>query len=105
MTIERRRAPRYPFIAAAELIETQSQAQFKARTSELGLYGCYLDMLNPLPQGTEFLLRITHDNATFEALSRAVYEHPNMGMGVAFTSMESNSQAILNNWLRQLSGE
>jgi len=48
---ERRRTPRYTFIASAELIEEASDVRIATRVSELSLYGCYLDMMNPFPVG------------------------------------------------------
>ncbi len=105
MQSERRRAPRYGFIAAAEVVEVQSETRLRARTSDLSLYGCYLDMLNPLPVGTQVKLKITHQNATFESLGRVVQLQTSLGMGVAFTAIEPNSQALLQKWLRELSGD
>ncbi len=104
MESERRRVPRYPFIATAELIEVQSEAKFAVRTSELSLYGCYLDMMNVLPEGTQVKLKVTHQNAILEALGRVIYSHPNMGMAVVFDSVEPAQQAVLEKWLRELSG-
>src|SRR6266568_5980522 len=48
---ERRRTPRYPFIASAELIEEKADVRIASRVSELSLHGCYLDMMNPFPHG------------------------------------------------------
>ena len=42
MESERRQSPRYPFLAAAELIESTSGARLEAATSDLGSDGCYL---------------------------------------------------------------
>ena len=44
MEHERRRAPRYPLIASVEVIEPQTNTHLRARTSDLSLVGCYLDM-------------------------------------------------------------
>src|SRR6266849_7323021 len=49
---ERRRTPRYPFIATAEVIEQGSNPRISARVSELSLHGWHIDMTNPLPQDT-----------------------------------------------------
>ena len=43
---ERRRSPRYPFIAEAEVTEIASDTKLNAKTSDLGTSGCFLDMLN-----------------------------------------------------------
>lgn len=103
MDSERRRAPRYPFIADAAVIEISSDTKLIAKTSDLSISGCFLDMLNPTPQGTEVRVRISHEGTTFTALGRVVFLLPNMGMGVTFTSIEEDQQAILQQWISKLS--
>ena len=51
MEPELRRSPRIPFIATAEITEVDSEVRLTARTGDLSQGGCYLDMVNPLPQG------------------------------------------------------
>ena len=65
--------------------------------------GCFLDMLNPSPEGTEIRVRFSHATTTFTAVGRVVFVFPNMGMGVVFTSVEDNQFAILQEWLSKLS--
>jgi hypothetical protein len=81
---EKRRTPRYSFIASAELIEETSDVRIATRVSELSLYGCYLDMMNPFPTGTLVLVKISAGEAFFQAKSKIVYAQPNMGAGVVF---------------------
>src|SRR5579864_2364578 len=68
MTTEQRRASRQPLIASAEVIELQTNTRLKARTLDMSLVGCYLDMTNPLPVGTEVKVEILHNDAAFTAL-------------------------------------
>jgi PilZ domain len=96
---ERRRTPRYTFIASAELIEETSDVRIATRVSELSLYGCYLDMMNPFPVGTSVLVKISAGDAFFEAKSKIVYAQPNMGAGVVFLETEAQYQPILERWL------
>jgi PilZ domain len=96
---ERRRVPRYTFIATAELIEEASDVRIATRVSELSLYGCYLDMMNPFPVGTLVLVKISAGDAFFQAKSKIIYSQPNMGAGVAFLEVESAYQPILERWL------
>jgi hypothetical protein len=103
MDSERRRAPRYPFIADAAVIEISSDTRLFAKTSDLSIGGYFLDMLNPTPQGREVRVRISHEDTTFTALGRVVFVLPNMGMGVTFTSVEQDQQAILQKWIANLS--
>ena len=91
---EKRRCPRYPFIASAELIEEKADVRIASRVSELSLYGCYLDMINPFPTGTMVLVKISAGDAFFEARSKIIYSQQNMGAGVGFLSVEAASQIV-----------
>ncbi len=62
MDSERRHAPRYPFIAEAVVTEISSDTKLIAKTGDLSIGGCFLDMLNPTPQGTQVRVR-TEDYA------------------------------------------
>jgi c-di-GMP-binding flagellar brake protein YcgR len=102
MESERRRHPRFPIIADAEVTEITSDTKLSAKTSDLSAGGCFLDMLNPSPEGTEIAVRISHADATFTARGKVVFVFPNMGMGVMFTDVPASQQAILQKWLEKL---
>jgi hypothetical protein len=97
-----RRCPRYPFYASAEIVELKTQTRMVTRTSELSRYGCYLDMLNPLPLGTKVIIQILYNQQTFGTIGRVIYSHHNMGMGVAFDEMEAPHEQTLEKWLGAL---
>lgn len=99
MGSERRRTPRYTFIASAELIEEASDVRIATRVSELSLHGCYLDMMNPFPLGTLVLVKISAGDSFFQAKSKIVYSQPNMGAGVTFLETEPEYQPVLERWL------
>jgi hypothetical protein len=80
----------------------RSDRLLSARTTNLSLFGCYVYTTGPLPEGTKVSLRITHGGTSLAALGKVVYSKPNSGMGVAFTTIEPLSQAILENWLVSL---
>jgi hypothetical protein len=101
---ERRRSPRYPFVATAELVEQASDTRMSSRVSELGLHGCYLDMMNPFPQGTKVLVKIFTDGEFFEALATVMYSQNNMGMGVKFEDVKPHFVGVLNQWLLRAMG-
>jgi hypothetical protein len=102
MERERRRTPRYVFIASAELYEEQSDVRVATRVSELSLHGCYLDMMNPFPKESVVLVKITANDLLFQAKGRVVYATQNMGCGVTFLEVETKYQYILNRWLDEL---
>ena len=99
MERERRRTPRYIFIASAELYEERTDVRVASRVSELSLHGCYLDMMNPFPAGTLVLLKIFADELTFQSKARIIYATPNVGAGVAFLDVEPKYDYILRRWL------
>jgi PilZ domain-containing protein len=72
------------------------------RTSELGLGGCYVDSLNPFPEGTVVGLRILRDQGVFESKAKVVYCDPNFGMGLAFTEMTLDQRSVLEAWLTEI---
>ena len=99
---KRRAVLRCALVASAEVIEPASKAQLKARTSELGLGGCYIDTLNPFPQGTVVQLRILRDTGLFETQAKVVYSDVRFGMGLAFTEMTGEQRSLLESWLAEL---
>jgi len=103
MQQERRRTPRYIFIASAELYEERSDVRVASRVSELSLHGCYLDMMNPFPTGTLILLKIFAGDLTFQSKAKIVYATPNVGAGVTFLDLEPKDQYILNRWIEDVS--
>jgi hypothetical protein len=102
---DKRRSPRYSFIASAELIEVKADVRIASRVSELSRYGCYLDMMNPFPQGTDVLVKIAAGDSFFEAKAKIVYAQHNMGAGVGFTEIGPESQAVLERWLDEAEKE
>ena len=99
MERERRRTPRYVFFASAELFEEKSEVRVASRVSELSLYGCYLDMMNPFPKDTFVLLKIWDDEMIFQTKGKIIYSQPNMGAGVVFIDVQPEYVPILQHWL------
>lgn len=103
--VERRQSCRYPFTAAAEVVELRSQTRLIGRSSDLGSGGCYIDTLAPIAVGTVVRVRLEHGERQFEAVATVSYAHLSMGMGLAFTQINPESQALLQKWVGELSGE
>ena len=99
-TTDRRVAPRYPLILLAEVTDVLSMMKFIARTSDLSRTGCYIDMLNPLPRGTQVRVRLQNEKETFESTATIMYVSPGLGIGVAFAeNLSSSEKAVLDRWL------
>lgn len=99
---KRRSVRRCPLVASAEVTELGSRALLSARTSELGLGGCYIDTLNPFPEGTLVQLRILRDGGVFETQAKVAYCDLRFGMGLAFAEMTPNQRSLLEAWLAEL---
>ena len=104
MTNERRRATRYPLIAAVQIVELRTRASISARTSDLSLVGCYLDTLNSLPPGADVRLQIAYEGETFTTLGTVAHSTSNIGMGIKFRAIRQDQQNVLQRWIDQLSG-
>jgi hypothetical protein len=102
---ERRRAVRYSFTAAAEIIDLSSHARVAGRSSNLGLGGCYIDILSPFAVGSAVRVRLEREKKVFEAMATVTYAQLSMGMGLKFTKVEPEHQAVLRSWVAELSGE
>jgi hypothetical protein len=101
VTVERRSAPRHAMVLAAEVVELPRGAKLSARTSDISRTGCYIDTLNPIPQGSEVRVRLTHHEDTFVALGRVVYVSYGLGMGIAFVKVEDEQLARLDRWFSE----
>jgi len=102
---DRRRGPRYPFIASAELIEQKADVRIASRVSELSMNGCYLDMMNPFPTGTMVLVKISAGEAFFQSKGKVVYSQMNMGAGVGFLEFDQASRVVLERWMDEAKNE
>jgi len=100
---KQRSVRRCPFVASAEVTDIASETKISARTSELGIGGCYIETLNPLGEGTLVRLRIMRDQGVFETKATVVYSHTNSGMGLAFAKpLPQPERAILEDWLAEI---
>ena len=101
VTAERRSAARHAMVLAAEVIELPRGAKLNARTADISFTGCYIDTLNPVPQGSEVRLRITHGTETFVSLGRVVYVSYGLGMGISFINLEDDQRIRLEGWFSE----
>jgi len=99
---KQRAVRRCPFVASAEVTELSSETCIAARTSELAVGGCYIETLNPFPEGTLVQVRILRDQGVFETKAKVVYSHSNFGMGLAFNEMAPSQRLLLEDWLAEI---
>src|SRR5215469_17139879 len=99
MEQERRRSPRFPFIASAEIHEENNGSQLSARVSDISATGCYVDTINPLPGGTVVRVKIFNETQSFEAAATVAYSVLHLGMGLCFREVPPSSRDVLREWL------
>src|SRR5260370_28048284 len=70
---ERRRHPRYGFMADAEVVEGSSGARIEGRIVDIGQRGCYLQSNRSFPVGEAVTVRISKETNSFLAPARVRY--------------------------------
>jgi hypothetical protein len=105
METNTRREPRYAFIASAEVMEENSGSRMSTRISDLSFGGCYVDTVNPLPDGTPVRLKIFTETHSFEAPATVVYAHTHLGMGMKFGEVQPQHEEVLRLWLPDAAGQ
>ena len=98
---EKREVPRFSLIATAEIVEPASGVHISGRISEISRKGCYLDVLNTLPEGTRLRITISRDQGVFASQARIIYVQQGMGMGIAFVEVPPDQLTILDAWLAE----
>jgi hypothetical protein len=96
-----RRTPRYSLVLDIELTALGSEVKIRARTKMLSLYGCGVDTEKLLAKGTGVRIKLHHQGAEVNALARVIYSTTDLGMGVAFTSVEMEDQQVLACWIAE----
>ena len=99
---KKRAVRRCAFVASVEVTDVGSGTKLSARTSEIGMGGCYVDVLNPFPAGTPIELRLLRDKGVFNAKAKVVYCDEKFGMGVAFSEIGPKDRLILESWLAEI---
>ena len=96
--INQRRSPRSSFVVSAEVTDENSRTVI-ARLRNLNLYGCYIEMANPLPERSAISIKVSAGKTVFQARGVVIYSDPNTGSGVEFQGVEPPCQAVLEEWL------
>ena len=105
MRAERRREPRYPFNAMAEIVDERENARTSSRISDLSQHGCYVEMTNPFPQGSNVLIEIYTETESLETQATVAFFEAQQGMGLTFREMPEYYTNVLNRWLAQAKGK
>ena len=96
---DRRKAPRFAFVATTEFTESANATKWSGTVTEISRTGCYVDILNTLPEGTMLDVHISCDRGRFDTRGKVVYVQERMGMGVVFLDSAKEQLEILDSWL------
>jgi hypothetical protein len=100
LSLERRRTPRIPFVASAEIIDEAKSTRTASQLSDLSLHGCFVRLPNPFPEGTPVTIEIYKDEDFIETPVTGAYFQPKRGMGLTFNGMEPQFASVLKKWPR-----
>jgi len=104
MYVEKRREPRYRFVAMAEIVSERENARVTSRTSDISLHGCYVEMNEPFSQGTTVRIELYTETDSVEAQATVAFFEPHTGMGLMFREMPEHYTNVLKRWLAQAKG-
>ena len=99
-----RTAARYPFIAMAEITDEEENARTSSQVSDLSLKGCYVELMNPFPHGTNVLIDIYTETESLEVRATVARFEPKQGMGLTFDEISPHFASLLSKWMRQAKG-
>ncbi len=87
-----------------EIEEPNAHAKVNGRVTDLGLGGCYVDVMTVFPVGTPVLARISREGQLFQVEAEVKYSKQGLGMGLAFSKLTQEQQLLLMGWAVELSG-
>lgn len=102
---ERRRTPRYPFSAAAEIFDEREDSRTTSQVRDLSVGGCYVETPDPLPPGRDVLIEIYTDAEFVETHATVAFLEPSHGMGLTFSVMQPYFTSVLAKWLAHAQDE
>ncbi len=84
---DRRTSPRVKCTNSAEVYPSGETTPMRTRTADLSLGGCFLEMPNPLPKGTQIRIALWVKESKIWANGEVVTSTPGFGIGVKFTEI------------------
>jgi len=99
---ERRRYPRYACAGGVKLGKEGADLSTWARLADIGLGGCYAELMSPLPLQTPVEFAIQVDDLEIHGRGMVRTAHPSVGNGIAFTQMKADDWRRLNQLIARL---
>jgi hypothetical protein len=99
-----RQGVRYGMNVVAEVTDLDSQSQRTGQTSDVSMFGCGITGISEFSQGSRVRVRLLREHTEVVVLGRVVYSRPDIGLGIAFTSIEPKDERALTEWIDELAG-
>jgi hypothetical protein len=99
---DRRAYPRVKCGNSVEVHVENQDAPIRARTADMSLGGCFVEMPNPLPTGTAVRLALWVKDTKLWATGKVITSTPGYGIGVQFTGMSEPEKMQLRQFLSSL---
>jgi len=96
---DRRTSPRLKSTNSAEVYPSGEPTPMRTRTADLSLGGCFLEMPNPLPKGTQIRIALWVKESKIWANAEVVTSTPGFGIGVKFTELTQQDRNHLKEFL------
>lgn len=96
---DRRQHPRFKSTNSVEIHPTGQTAPIRARTTDLSMGGCFIEMSNPVAPGTEIRISLWLKETKVWAKCRVVTSTPGFGIGVQFTDMSDLERSQLKQFI------
>jgi hypothetical protein len=92
---DRRAHPRFKTVNSVEIHPEGQEAPIRARTADMSAGGCFIEMPNPLPKGTQIKIGIWVNDSKLWATGRVVTSTPGFGIGVQFIEISEQDKSQL----------
>ena len=96
---ERRDHARFKLKVPVELHFEDNDTPYRGATSDLSLFGCYIESMYPFPVGTTLELKLHVRGSILLALGIIATSDPQVGNGIKFTKMLPEDEAELSAFL------
>jgi len=99
---DRRMYPRLKSVNSVELHPDGQATPVRARTADLSLGGCFVEMPNPLPRGMVVRIAVWVQQTKLWATARVITSTPGYGIGVQFTEISDPDRNQLKQFLESI---
>jgi hypothetical protein len=99
---DRRKHPRMKSVNSVEIYHGGQTAPVRARTADISLGGCFVEMPNTLEKGATLKLALWVKDTKLWAQAKVITSTPGYGIGVQFTAMSDMERHQLEQFLESI---